>query len=181
MLSKGRTPWNRPQVNATTAPAHRLSDPLLSDAFKAPNVDWEALQPAIAPTVKRGGASGLVDTGVLDYERFLVSPLVVEAGASDAASRAAAEPAGELSTLYRSLDSLHAVIEMLDTDKNGVVDRAEFRHGLRLLNEELPEGEKLDGDADELFDAMDTDGSEEISIAELTEAFRVSVVRGRPG
>ena len=34
------------------------------------------------------------------------------------------------------------------------------------------------GEADALFDAMDTDGSGELSLAELVEAFRATVMRG---
>ena len=153
------------------------------------HVDWEALQPALAPTVKRGGATGLVDTGLLDFERFLSSRLVAgddagkETAAGDTSTARVARPSGgaaasEVDRVYRSLDSLHAVVQMLDTDRNGVIDREEFREGFRLLNEQLAEGEKLAGDPDALFDAMDTDGSGEVSMAELTEAFRLTVVRG---
>ena len=90
--------------------------------------------------------------------------------------RAWAAARESVEALYKSLDSLRAVVEMLDTDRNGVVDREEFRHGLALLNAKLPT--PLQGSADELFDAIDTDGSGEITLAELAEAFRATIAPG---
>lgn len=148
-------------------------------------VDWEALQPALAPTIKRGGSTGLVDTGLVDFERFLASPLVAgeaEGPRGKPASGGAAQ-AGEIERLYKSLESLRAVVEMLDTDKNGKVDRDEFLEGFQQLNEGLPDAEKLSSEqgwrdvANALFDTVDTDGSGTISLAELTEAFRMTVMR----
>ena len=149
------------------------------------HVDWEALQPALAPTIKRGGSIGLVDTGLVDFERFLASPLVAgeaEGPRGKPASGGAAQ-AGEIERLYKSLESLRAVVEMLDTDKNGKVDRDEFLEGFQQLNEGLPDAEKLSSEqgwrdvANALFDTVDTDGSGTISLAELTEAFRMTVMR----
>ena len=148
-------------------------------------VDWEALQPALAPTIKRGGSTGLVDTGLVDFERFLTSPLVAgeaEGPRGKPASGGAAQ-AGEIERLYKSLESLRAVVEMLDSDKNGKVDRDEFLKGFQQLNEGLPDAEKLSSEqgwrdvANALFDTVDTDGSGTISLAELTEAFRMTVMR----
>ena len=148
-------------------------------------VDWEALQPALAPTIKRGGSTGLVDTGLVDFERFLTSPLVAgeaEGPRGKPASGGAAQ-AGEIERLYKSLESLRAVVEMLDSDKNGKVDRDEFLKGFQQLNEGLPDPEKLSSEqgwrdvANALFDTVDTDGSGTISLAELTEAFRMTVMR----
>lgn len=38
--------------------------------------------------------------------------------------------------------------------------------GVSLLNENLPEGEKIEGDAEELFEAIDVDGNGIIDIEE---------------
>ena len=149
-------------------------------------VDWRALQPALAPTIKRGGASGVVDTGLLDYERFLASDVVMAAdGAMDGAgsgeaprrARAGAASAGEVDRLYDSLQSLRAIVDMLDTNHNGVIDRQEFEEGFRRINDGRPAEEQLVGDPRALFEALDQDGSGEISMAEVTEAFRLTVLR----
>ena len=80
--------------------------------------------------------------------------------------------------LFASLASLRSVVQMLDADSNGLIDRREFRSGLALLNERLPAGSRLQGDPDDLFDAIDRDRSGGITLAELAEAFRATVMQG---
>ena len=63
---------------------------------------------------------------------------------------------------------------------NGAVSRQEFSDGVRLVNSRLPADQQLGGDeeaVEALFDAVDTDQSGEISLEELTEAFRLTVVK----
>jgi hypothetical protein len=182
-------------------------------------IDWEALQPSIAPTVMRAAANSAghvftSDTGLVDYQKFLGSALVTGGGreaweASSSTSPSAAgrasgggggggtasaaswQRAMEVEEVFQSLNSLRAVLEMLDLDRNGVVSREEFRQGLQLLASHMETATTADrgggilssdADPDSLFDAIDTDGSGEITMAELAEAFRVNVVaRGAEG
>ena len=66
---------------------------------------------------------------------------------------------------------------------NGAVSRQEFTEGVALLNSQLPADQQLGGDVETveaLFDAVDTDHSGEISLRELTEAFRLTVMSRSP-
>ena len=158
------------------------------------HIDWAALQPNLAPAILRASVGSSIDdpteasTGLVDYERFLASPLVRGEGVATPPDASRGSPGGgvadvaarrarEAEVLYQNMGALRAVFEHLDTDHNGAVSRQEFRNGLALLNSRLPEGQQLGGDeeaVDALFDAVDTDHSGEISLGELTEAFRLT-------
>ena len=139
-------------------------------------LDWATLQPAIAPTIKRAAVGGgMRDTGLVDFERFLQSSVLSPADARSTAGVGAED----LNVLHESMGALKAVLEMLDTDRNGSVSRDEFVGGVAMLNERLPEEQRLGADLHALFDQIDVDGSNELSFAELVDAFRALPRRSR--
>ena len=118
------------------------------------DVEWEELEEFLAPHVKRYNAKTreVTDSDLIDIEHFLGH---LEDGAE-----------GEADVAFRKGRELYVLFKRLDTDGSGGLSREEFRRGVGLLNENLPEGEKIEGDAAELFEAIDVDGNGIIDIEE---------------
>ena len=92
------------------------------------------------------------------------------------AARGASRGGSVLETLYRSHAQLLTVFRFLDTNHDRKVSRDEFIAGFSLLVGEAGEAELSAelGDASDLFDAIDLDGSGQIELDEFCESFRIS-------
>jgi len=118
------------------------------------DVGWSELEVFLAPHVKRFSAKTgeVTDSDLIDVEHFLAR---LEDGAG-----------GEADKAFRRGRELYVLFKRLDADGSGGLSREEFMRGVSLLNENLPEGEKIEGDAEELFEAIDVDGNGIIDIEE---------------
>ena len=135
------------------------------------DLDWRAVQPEIAATVKRvslgrDGSTTLSDTGMIDHRRF-----VETAAASAAASAVDGGDDGSYAALYGNAPQLKTVFRFLDKDDSGVIDADEFRNAIELLNRRKPDQAQTDIDA--LFKAIDLDGNGMIEFDEFCEVFKL--------
>lgn len=143
----------------------------MSNVLDLPNVDWFGLQPYLAPTMVSDTQSIPQDNTVhrnpqmIDYNRFLSLHCEMVSGGSDQVD------AETLDALHQNHTALLTVFKFLDTDRNGSVDREEFRRGILLLSKQNPEDTNLH-DPDALFDALDLDGSGELELEEFERAFQ---------
>lgn len=143
----------------------------MSNVLDLPNVDWYGLQPYLAPTTVSGTQSRPQDDSVqsnpkmIDYNRFLSLHCEMVSGGSDQVD------AETLDALHQNHTALLTVFKFLDTDRNGSVDREEFRRGILLLSKQNPDDTNLH-DPDALFDALDLDGSGELELEEFQRAFQ---------
>jgi len=99
--------------------------------------------------------------------------------AANDAARGASRGGSVLETLYRSHAQLLTVFRFLDTNHDRKVSRDEFIAGFALLVGEAGEAGEAElsaelGDASDLFDAIDLDGSGQIELDEFCESFRIS-------
>ena len=136
--------------------------------------------------VGKDGAVTIRDTGLIDYARFLEKFNVTLSraqethrerggggGGGDASGGGASGGGGvAIEALYQHHEALTAVFRFLDTDGSGVVSREEFRDGVALLNARLPPRQQLPP-PDDLFDALDLDGSGGLELDEMCAAFQV--------
>ncbi|CAM9645564.1 unnamed protein product, partial [Phaeothamnion confervicola] len=74
--------------------------------------------------------------------------------------------------MYANRDRLEAIFRFFDSDGNGSISREEFQRGCAVINEALPEGERLEN-ADAMLDVMDLDGDASIDVNEFFEVFRL--------
>ena len=151
------------------------------------DLDWELVQPDLAPTVKRAavaadGSATLSDTGLIDYGRFLERIAARAAsGGTDGASGWGGAPTAELEAMHRNAAQMMMVFRFLDQDGSGAVDAAEFRAGVELLNSRLPPEQAM-ADVDALFDSIDLDGNGHIEFEEFRAVFKgVSPTAGLGG
>ena len=149
-------------------------------------LDWRAVQPDLAVTVpacrrrRRWQQAQTSDSGLIDYERFLEAArnnAVADGGGGvgvgGGGHDAAALPGGAaFEVLYDNVSQLALVFRFLDTDDSGVLDKAEFRAGIELLNRRLPPEQAL-GDIDVLFQTIDLDGNGQIEFDEFCEVFKL--------
>ena len=164
------------EVFEAEAPEGRLGLDHWADVMRRTlclDLDWRAVQPEIAPTVKRAslgrdGSTTLSDTGLIDHRRF-----VETAAASAAASAADGGGGGDGSyaALYGNAPQLRTVFRFLDKDDSGVIDADEFRTAIELLNRQKPDQAQTDIDA--LFKAIDLDGNGMIEFDEFCQVFKL--------
>ena len=118
------------------------------------DVEWDEIERLVAPHVKRFNAAtkSVEDTELIDVEHFLLH--------FDGAGVEKAEAA------FSRGRELYVLFKRLDVDGSGGLSKSEFARGVELLNENLLEGEKVEGDIDELFDVIDVDKNGVIDIEE---------------
>jgi len=74
--------------------------------------------------------------------------------------------------MYKKQQQLQAVFSYFDNDGDGTISRDEWMDGCRVLNQELPEDQQFDGSR--FFDILDMNSSNQVSLNELCEGFRIS-------
>mmetsp|Transcript_18179 Transcript_18179/g.26019 ORF Transcript_18179/g.26019 Transcript_18179/m.26019 type:complete len:525 (+) Transcript_18179:2266-3840(+) len=138
---------------------------ILSSQLDLHEVDWLSLQPYLAPIVTEGLEGENVE--MIDFMKFLSLHCNLLSNAID-------ECDGEtMETLRQNHVLLLTVFKFLDTNGNGLIDRDEFRAGMKLLKKRFPNEHRFD-DPDALFDSIDFDGSGDIDINELEKAFQTT-------
>lgn len=78
----------------------------------------------------------------------------------------------DMDALYSHRKRLEVMFSYFDVNGDGVITHEEFTVGCQLLNEHLPEGQKLT-DISTILGILDFDGSGEIDLNEFFEAFRI--------
>jgi len=126
------------------------------------HLDWEKLQPVLAPTDAAGD---------IRYLSFLNQYKLQMADGDKGATGAVSQDA--LQTLYRNHKQLAAVFRFLDKDMNGAIDKEEFSSGITLLNRKLGAEGQIEN-IDEMFQLMDLDKDGQIDMNEFCECFRIT-------
>jgi hypothetical protein len=74
---------------------------------------------------------------------------------------------------YSQHKKLEAVFRFFDKDCDGIISSDEFRTGCQIINETLPDDQRL-ADIDRILSLLDTDESGYIDVNEFFEMFRLS-------
>jgi diadenosine tetraphosphatase ApaH/serine/threonine PP2A family protein phosphatase len=164
---------------------------VMSETLELPDIPWMALQPFLAPTTERDG--DLIRwREFLDTHSVSVSPPVQVSDGngnsnhsssnnnkqakaqkrSRAVQLQSAMDGVAMEILYANHSMLVTVFQFFDVEGNGKISLKEFMTGIKLMNKRLPADKQLK-DAEELFAALDLDGSGSVDLEEFSEVFRV--------
>jgi len=126
---------------------------IMQEVLDLRDVSWSDLQPRLAPATAGEGPGDRIDW----RECMIKNTTGIGAALADS----------QMSALVDHKDQCLAIFEFLDVDRNGVVDRAEFRAGVNILNSNhLPPDRRI-RDPDAVFDLFDEDGSGDIDVSEF--------------
>lgn len=134
---------------------------IMAQELDLPDVEWDLLQPVLAPTTKPKG-------DLIDWKHFLMKHSTKKCNVD-------LLDADHLSILHENKNKFLHIFQLLDTDGNGTIDKDEFLSGISTFNDHLPHGKKLDeSQAKELFQVLDIDGDGEVSIDEFAKGLEQS-------
>lgn len=123
------------------------------------SLTWLDLQPDVAPAVDDDGEK-------IDWTVFLNKYTTVPTTSS--------LQKDQLAALSEHKERFLDIFQLLDTDGSGTIDKEEFTSGIKLLNQQMPEGAGKMEDAAELFDVFDVEKKGEISMADFSNAIQNS-------
>lgn len=124
-------------------------------------IRWLGLVASITPP------ASLTPTTV-NYRIFLDNYVVKMRNATPTSG----DNAAMLDTIYAQRKKLEAVFNFFDTNGDKIISPEEFRNGCAVLNEHLPEKQRLQ-DIDHMLQLMDFDGNGQVDINEFFETFRI--------
>jgi Ca2+-binding EF-hand superfamily protein/diadenosine tetraphosphatase ApaH/serine/threonine PP2A family protein phosphatase len=130
---------------------------IMGATLELDDLPWSVLQPELSSAVD----------DMIDCREFLD-----RYGVRLASGAALAGGSDQVEILHENHDALMTVFRYLDVDRNGSIDKEEFRVGLGVLNKRLPRDRQLQN-VDELFQALDLDGNGVIDINEFERIFTV--------
>jgi len=147
--------------------------------LKAANMQWESLQPVLAPEVNLHDKEALFEVALIDFDDFLAryDSDLTHARRNTAEKKLKGNRGAEsqqLSSLYRNYKAIATIFKFLDTNSDGHVSEEEWRKGIDVLQTDCKlEKDEIQG-ADQLFHIFDFDGSGKIDINEFLEGARLS-------
>lgn len=118
------------------------------------DVAWQDLQPQVAPTTEPGG----VHINWREYLLETATDIVIALSDKD-----------KMEQTVDHMDKMLAIFEYLDFNKSGVVEKAEFVAGTRILNRLHLSKKRQIKDPDALFAQFDDDGNGVIDLKEFRE------------
>jgi diadenosine tetraphosphatase ApaH/serine/threonine PP2A family protein phosphatase len=143
---------------------------VMSQTLELPDIPWMALQPFLAPTMEIDG-DRIRWREFLDTHAASLSTEGNKRAPSDGGVQGARDGVA-MEILYANHSMLVTVFKFFDMDGDGMISLQEFITGIHLLNKRLP-AEKQIKDPEELFHALDLQGTGSIELEEFTEVFRV--------
>lgn len=90
-------------------------------------------------------------------------------------SRSRGQLSFEGAHMYKQLKLVQAMFSFFDTDQDGVITKQEFIEGVEVINDELEDQHRFDGER--FFALLDFDGSGRISLNEMCEGYRIARIR----
>lgn len=149
-------------------------------------IRWESMVGALVPPdCFQAAASGESEQVLIDYTAFLHSfsaTLLLDHAVDDEALDEGLDVEGDehnavtgsiVESLYAHHHVLLAVFRFFDRNHTGTITRDEFKQGCDILNQTLPEDQKIK-ELDRIVSIMDVSAKGEIDLNEFFEMFRLS-------